>query len=57
MTSKNRLLTILSDTEQFAYTACLYDEMQFPIAVQKVYFLHSLKVARAWPLIPVACRS
>ena len=27
------------------------------LAVRKVYFLHSLKVARAWPPTPDACRS
>jgi len=34
-----------------------YDKKHPKPAVRKVYFLHSLKVARAWPPNPAACRS
>jgi hypothetical protein len=32
-------------------------KLDLNLAVRKVYFLHSLKVARAWPPIPAAYRS
>jgi hypothetical protein len=32
-------------------------EWHLTLAVRKVYFLHLLKTARAWPPTPAACRS
>jgi hypothetical protein len=37
--------------------ASRYDRRDLNAAVRKVYFLHSLKVACAWPPNPAACRS